>query len=72
MEGRVKDSMSKSELVNDAIKAKYDISLKKWVSIRLRQGKSWRQIADELNAALGWSGRPMTYSGLHRWWMRNS
>lgn len=66
------DSMSKSDLVEQAIKAKHDMTLKRWVSIRLDQGKSWRQIADELNRELGWSGRPMTYSGLHRWWVRNS
>jgi hypothetical protein len=68
----VTDSMKKSDLVEQAIKAKYDISLKKWVTARMNEGKSWRQIADQLNEELGWAGRPMTYSGLHRWWMRNS
>lgn len=68
----MKDSMNKSDLVDEAIRVKYDISLKKWVGLRLKEGKSWRQIADQLNTTLGWAGRPMTYSGLHRWWMRNS
>ncbi len=68
----MKDSVSKADLVDQAIRAKYDISLKKWIVARMDEGKSWRQIADQLNRELGWSGRPMTYSGLHRWWMRNS
>lgn len=68
----MKDSLSKSDLVEQAIKAKFGMSMKKWVGLRLKEGKSWRQIADQLNRELGWAGRPMTYSGLHRWWVRNS
>jgi hypothetical protein len=66
------DALRKIDLVEDAVRAKYDTTLRQWVAKKLDQGHSWRQIADELNAALGWSGRPMTYSGLHRWWQRNS
>lgn len=68
----MKDSMHKSDLVDEAIRAKYGFGLKRWIAARLKEGKSWREIADQLNATLGWAGRPMTYSGLHRWWVRNS
>lgn len=68
MSGTVK----KIDLIEEAIKARYDMSLRRWVKMRLDRGKSWRQITEELEGAVGWSTAPITHSGLHRWWMKNS
>ena len=61
----------KIDLIEQEIRARYDMSLKSWVRIRLKRGKSWRHITDELEQALGWPMPPITHSGLHRWWMKN-
>lgn len=62
-------TIRKINLIDDAIRTRYDMALEKWVRLRLGEGKSWRAIADELERAVGWGQKPITHSGLHRWWM---